>query len=850
MSASEALDQLPLRADHRGQIEAVEIGSRFLLVSGWVAGPDGSTPSAAITLSLPDGSAYPVTRFLRRRDLVERRIATKPCGFVLDLPRPEGEPRSLKLALRAGEQILLAQPLVELLPRSFRPRGHLDHVSTERLAGWAFDPAHWHGPEEDGRLELVVDGTQRIALPRNTNRPDLPYTAAAAGRPLGFELGLKDVARLMAAAGLPRDLLEGEHEYELLAGGHRVGALRGSSPRQSRLLHRGARPLPVPPADPTPVPALPPAVPAAPARPEADGYVDWHGYARGLGGWFFGGWLRGDTIRGVETCRAVARFEDGAVEAEAAVSAYPRVDVEGLGLGYIAFVPATLDEPGLLYGVELELGGTRRLSPSLGTGRMPERELVPMVRTLLGAAMRKPTTPLLKVLAQPVYEGEDTLAKLPVPLHLEIDNVLIAPGAGAVLMGWWLDPNGAVAAIRLRSRGQVSAPLVERWIATERADIRDAFAGRYPLDHARHGFVAYVEAPGIDPKEMHLEIELTTGDVGFKPLPAPSGAGVQAIRRMLASIQLAPDEVVDRCDRVLGPPVVALNRQRLAAAGKPTIVEVGDLPARPRCSIIVPLYGRIDYLMYQCALLSEHGLAADELVYVLDDPPKKQALMDLAQSAHRRFGIPMRLVLLPENLGYAPANNAGLAQCRGEYVCYLNSDVMPHEPRWLDLMTAALEENPSIGIVGGLLTFEDGTIQHAGMTFKRLPQLGNFPYAMHPGKGRIRPPSRGLQWAEAVTGACMVLRRELAQELGGFDEDFVVGDFEDADLCFRIRAKGLDCAVHEDAILWHLERQSQGAPGNFWRHNLTLVNGWSFARRWGHLFPEAAPAGEPVLRLA
>ena len=101
------------------------------------------------------------------------------------------------------------------------------------------------------------------------------------------------------------------------------------------------------------------------------------------------------------------------------------------------------------------------------------------------------------------------------------------------------------------------------------------------------------------------------------------------------------------------------------------------------------------------------------------------------------------------------------------------------------------------------------------MTFKRLPQLGDFPYAMHPGEGPHARALARLQRAEAVTGACMVLRRDLAQELGGFDEDYVIGDFEDADLCFRIRARGLDCAVHEDAVLWHLERQSQGTPGEF-----------------------------------
>ncbi|TDH61333.1 glycosyltransferase [Dankookia rubra] len=824
-------------AGHRGRIEVVELGTRFLLVSGWVTGPEGRAPSAAISLALPDGRAHPVGGFLRRRDLAERGIASEPCGFLVDIPRPEGPVETLSMALRAGVRELLVQPLAALAPRPFRPRGHLDHVAPDRIAGWAFDPAQWHGPAEEAALELVVDGTARIPLSLNATRRDLPFATVQRGGQLGFDFGLHDIARLMAAAGLERDLLEGDHAYALLAGGQRIGALQGSSSRRSRLVQRGARPAAAP-------------APAAGTAAEPAGFVDWHGYSRAQGGWFFGGWLRGEALQGVETCRAAARFEDGTVEVEAAISPYPRQDISGLGLGYIAFLPSPLNDPGLLQGLEVTLDEARPLAPSLGIARMPEAELVAMVRMLLGAATRKPRTALLKVLAQPAYEGEDTLAKLPVPLHLEVDSLLVAPGAGAVLMGWWLDPSRAVAAIRLRSRGTLSAPLGERWIATERADIREAFASRFSLDHAKHGFLAYVEAPGLDPADMHLEIELATGEIGFKPLPAPGGGGVGAIRRLLGAVQLAPDEVVDRCDRVLGPPVVALNRHRLAAAGAPTIVAVGDLPEAPRCSIIVPLYGRIDYLMYQCALFSEHGLPADELVYVLDDPPKRQALMDLAQSAYRRFGIPMRLVLLEENLGYAPANNAGLAHSRGEYVCYLNSDVMPEEPRWLDLLTGALEADPALGIAGALLTFEDGTVQHSGMTFKRLPQLGGFPYAMHPGKGRIRPPSRGLQPAEAVTGACMVLRRDLANELGGFDEDYVVGDFEDADLCFRIRARGLGCAVHEDAILWHLERQSQGSSGNFWRHNLTLVNGWSFARRWGHLFPEASPGTDAVLRLS
>ncbi|MCO6419945.1 glycosyltransferase family 2 protein, partial [Siccirubricoccus sp. KC 17139] len=587
---------------------------------------------------------------------------------------------------------------------------------------------------------------------------------------------------------------------------------------------------------------------------EPQGYVDFCGPVPALGGWMFGGWARLGTLGALETCFATALFEGEAVEGEAVLGRYPRPDVEGLGEGFIAFLPG-LPPPeagsfgNLVFGVERQ----HRLVRSVGARQPEPIELLGMVRSLLAAAPSAGVSQgaLTRVLSRPIYEGVETISRLPVPLHLEVDSLLVAPGAGLVLIGWFLDPGRAVKSIRLRNRGRLSAPLSEAWIATERHDIREAFAPKYGQLSERPGYVAYIATETADLREAHLEIELQDGSIAFRPLPPAGEGGVPAIRRLLNGLELAPDEVVALCDKVLGPPVVALNRARLAAAPAGVEVVVGDPPAEPRCSLIIPLYGRIDYLMYQCALFSEWGLPADELIYVLDDPPKKAELMNLARSVYRRFGIPLRLLLLPQNLGYAPANNAGLAIARGKYICFLNSDVMPQDGTWLDRLTGRLEEDPALGVAGALLLFEDGTVQHSGIEFARLPQLGNFPFALHPGKGRMRGPSRGLHREEAVTGACMVLRRDLAQQLGGFDQDYVVGDFEDTDLCFRIRDLGYHCAVDDDAVLWHLERQSQGAPGNNWRHNLTLVNAWTFARRWGDRFPDAAPpSGGAVLRLS
>jgi GT2 family glycosyltransferase len=106
--------------------------------------------------------------------------------------------------------------------------------------------------------------------------------------------------------------------------------------------------------------------------------------------------------------------------------------------------------------------------------------------------------------------------------------------------------------------------------------------------------------------------------------------------------------------------------------------------------------------------------------------------------------------------------------------------------------------------------------------------------------------AEALAEAEAVTGACMVLRADLARELGGFDEDYAIGDFEDTDLCLRVRRKGLRCAVERRARLFHLERQSQVTPDKMWRFHVTLLNAWTHTGRWFRETPDASAAEGPA----
>ncbi|WP_372619139.1 glycosyltransferase family 2 protein [Falsiroseomonas sp.] len=578
-------------------------------------------------------------------------------------------------------------------------------------------------------------------------------------------------------------------------------------------------------------------VAAAPAALAADGYVDFYGHASAAGGWLFCGWSRERWPEALRAGAVVALFERGRVIAETLSAWHDRPDLGRQGMGVMVFVRAVERPLGELLGLEVTIEPGQaplRLHAVRPLVHLREGDLLGRVRPVLVRSVGADRARLAGLLSRRPFTGADTLGELSAPVQFEVDETILSPPDGLVLLGWCADPAGAVLAIRIRRGGATSAPIAERWLRTRRPDVFEAVGGKLGLADDRCGFLAF--APGcvgeIGP--LYAEVELRNGEVGYKRIPLPARTGTAAIRRILGAVELAPDEIGGAFDRVLGPALAPINAARLARPRPVSEIAFGTPPEDPVCSVIVPLYGRMDFLLYQLALFSEDpGFARHELIYVLDDPPRRRELLDLAHSAHRRFGLPFRVLLLEENLGYAPANNVGLAAARGTFTCYLNSDVMPEAPGWLDRMVADLQADDTLGMAGALLLFEDGTVQHQGLTFERLPQLAAWPFPMHPGKGRLpRPPAEPLQEVEAVTGACMVLRTALARELGGFDEGFAIGDFEDSDLCLRIRAKGLRLAVDHRARLHHLERQSQVTPDRMWRFNVTLLNAWTHTRRW------------------
>ncbi len=571
------------------------------------------------------------------------------------------------------------------------------------------------------------------------------------------------------------------------------------------------------------------------------GHVDFYGYHSGARGWFFCGWLAPEHEGLATAPTGGARFAQGSVGGATGgnmlVATYARPDLNGRGIGVMVHIEGHGDVSGALRLLTVEAAS------GFGWTLPPTDQAQTLAGPALADALRRvqerlDAGPAVERLGQLIerhgYAGVSTLAGLREKVLMEVDETIFCPPDGIVLVGWLLADAGDIVALRLCCGDRSTAFDPRDSIGIDRPDVIDAVGAALGRDTPRCGFVAWLPGAVADNAPMYLEVETASGQIGHHGIPSPRLRGMAAIRFLLDRVDTRYGEVAHAFDKVLGPAVARLNADRLRQPTSHVAIDFGPPPPAPVLSVIVTLYGRLDFMEYQFAFLSRRaGGIAVELLYVLDNPAQQREAEMLAASVFARFGIAFRLLVLSRNLGFAPANNIGLAEARGDFVCFLNSDVFAGSDDWMDRMVARLRAAPALGAVGPLLLYEDDTVQHQGMTFAREPEFAGWFFPQHPRKGWRPGPARGLLASPAITGACMVMARDLAVELGGFDEGFVAGDFEDSDLCLRLAARGLTCAVDLDVHLYHLERQSQAGSAERWRMNTTLYNAWLHQRRWG-----------------
>jgi GT2 family glycosyltransferase len=222
-------------------------------------------------------------------------------------------------------------------------------------------------------------------------------------------------------------------------------------------------------------------------------------------------------------------------------------------------------------------------------------------------------------------------------------------------------------------------------------------------------------------------------------------------------------------------------------------------------SVVVPVHDNAA-LTAACldAVLNGSGPVGE--VIVVDD-----ASTDSTPEVLAGYGDAVEVVRLQSNVGYAGACNRGAAAARGELLLFLNNDTVP-QPGWAEALAAYAAEHPAAAAVGAKLVYPTGAVQHAGVV---IGQDG-YPHNLYAGFPADHPAVNRSRRLQAVTGACMLVRRDAFERLGGFDTGFL-NSLEDVDLCLRIGEDGGEVHYCHEAVVTHLESASRGRQDRFRR---------------------------------
>lgn len=269
-----------------------------------------------------------------------------------------------------------------------------------------------------------------------------------------------------------------------------------------------------------------------------------------------------------------------------------------------------------------------------------------------------------------------------------------------------------------------------------------------------------------------------------------------------------------------------------------------QLPRRPLVSVVIPNRDNHELLERCLASLARSTYDHYEVVIVENGSgdPRTFACYERAERSGK-----VRIVRWEGEFNYSGANNLGAARAEGDVLLFLNNDVEAINADWLErLLEYALR--PDVGAVGAKLYYPNDTVQHGGVILG-LGGIAGHPHVHWP-RGDYGYFGRLIitQNLSAVTAACLMMRREVFEKLGGLDERYAVA-FNDVELCARIRQAGYLIVWTPFAELYHHESVTRGADDTPEKLARFVREVRMFAIEWSELLTTGDPYYNPNLTL-
>ncbi len=316
----------------------------------------------------------------------------------------------------------------------------------------------------------------------------------------------------------------------------------------------------------------------------------------------------------------------------------------------------------------------------------------------------------------------------------------------------------------------------------------------------------------------------------------------------VASDVSAKPYVVDSAKRALTAHINRLGLVgRVEDAMVPTTYKIQyEIKGNPLVSIVIPNKDHTDDLEKCLSSLYEKSTYRNFEVIVVENNSTEEKTFEYYRYAQNNYNN-LRVIVWKHGFNYSAINNFAVGESNGEYVVLLNNDIEVITSDWLEQMLMYAQRT-DVGAVGAKLYYDDDTIQHAGV----IVGLGGVAGHSHKGFARDNPGYMAraaiAQNLSACTAACLVIRRDVYDLVGGLDEGYAVA-FNDVDFCMKIREAGYLIVFTPFAEFYHYESKSRGeedTPEKRARFNGEIFR---FQERWGNELKSGDPYYNPNLSL-
>ncbi|MGB9763566.1 MAG: glycosyltransferase family 2 protein, partial [Minisyncoccia bacterium] len=227
----------------------------------------------------------------------------------------------------------------------------------------------------------------------------------------------------------------------------------------------------------------------------------------------------------------------------------------------------------------------------------------------------------------------------------------------------------------------------------------------------------------------------------------------------------------------------------------------------PKISIIIPNKDHKDDLEKCIKSIIQKSTYKNYEIIIVENNSIEQSIFDYYRFLEKTYSF-IKVIVWDKPFNYSSINNYAVQFSQGEVLLFLNNDTEVITPNWIEEMLMFAQRD-DVGAVGAKLLYPDNTIQHAGIIIgingiaEHCFKYSNSDYTGY--FARLAT----VQNLSAVTGACLMVRKKVFNEIKGFDESYPVA-YNDIDLCLSLRKKGYLVVWTPHAVLYHYESKSRG----------------------------------------